>query len=202
MGTRMRRTRKNKTMKGNEFPSISLTRVEIDSNNADNEELRRLYGTAFPVEEQIPYDDLIYLLDKLDIDYTAYYDGETFVGLTMVLALPRYHWGWYFAVREELRGKGYGQVILAALLEKYHDERPFIIDIESPWQADAPNPEQRARRHAFYVRFGLKDTPTSRTFDGITYTIMTNSDKPFAQQDYDNIIAALRSVWENMPRQQ
>lgn len=91
MGTRMRRTRKNKTMKGNEFPSISLTRVEIDSNNADNEELRRLYGTAFPVEEQIPYDDLIYLLDKLDIDYTAYYDGETFVGLTMVLALPRYH---------------------------------------------------------------------------------------------------------------
>ena len=105
-------------------------------------------------------------------------------------------------MREELRGKGYGQVILAALLEKYHDERPFIIDIESPWQADAPNPEQRARRHAFYVRFGLKDTPTSRTFDGITYTIMTNSDKPFAQQDYDDIIAALRSVWKNMPRQQ
>ena len=31
---------------------------------------------------------------------------------------------------------------------------------------------------------------------------MTNSDKPFAQQDYDDIIAALRSVWENMPRQQ
>jgi hypothetical protein len=91
---------------------------------------------------------------------------------------------------------------LTALLEKYRDKQPFIIDIESPWQTDAPNPEQRQRRHAFYVRNGLKDTPTSRTFEGITYTIMTNSDTPFTQQDYDNILAELRSVWENMPHEQ
>ena len=179
-----------------------LKTIEINSGNADNQALRQLYGSAFPVEEQIPYNDLIYLLDKLDIDYTAYLDGEAFVGLTMVLRLNRYNWGWYFAVCEELRGKGYGQEILSALLKKYQDKLPFIIDIESPLQADAPNPEQRQRRHAFYVRNGLKDTPTSRTFDGITYTIMTNSDEPFTQQDYDDIIAALRSVWENMPREQ
>lgn len=179
-----------------------LNNIQITSRNADNEALRQLYETAFPVEEQIPYNDLIYLLDQLDIDYTAYRDGETFVGFTMVLHLPRYHWGWYFAVREELRGKGYGQDILSAILEKYREGYPFIIDIESPLQADAPNPEQRQRRHAFYIRNGLKDTPTSRTFEGITYTIMTNSDEPFTQQDYDDIIAALRSVWKNMPRQQ
>lgn len=179
-----------------------LRTILINSSNADDRELRRLYGTAFPVEEQIPYDDLIYLLTKMDIDYTAYYDDDTFVGLTMVLHLPRYNWGWYFAVRKELRGKGYGQEILTAVLNKYHTERPFIIDIESPWQADAPNSEQRQRRHAFYVRNGLKDTPTSRTYEGITYTIMTNSDEPFTQQDYDSIIMALRSVWKNMPNEQ
>ena len=178
-----------------------LKTIEINSRNADNAQLRQLYGTAFPIEEQIPYDDLIYLLDKLDIDYTAYLDGEAFVGLTMVLRLPRYNWGWYFAVRDELRGKGYGQEILTSLLEKYRMKRPFIIDIESPLQADAPNPDQRTRRHAFYLRNGLKDTPTSRTFEDITYTIMTNSDEPFNQQDYDDIIAALRSVWENMPHE-
>lgn len=178
-----------------------MKQIQINSGNADNVELRQLYGTAFPVEEQIPYDDLIYLLDKLDIDYTAYLDGETFVGLTMALRLPRYNWGWYFAVREELRGKGYGQEILSTVLNKYRTGRPFIIDIESPRQADAPNPEQRQRRHAFNVRNGLKDTPTSRTFDNITYTIMTNSEEPFTQEDYDDIIAALRAVWENMPRE-
>ena len=176
-----------------------LTTKQINSGNADNEELRRLYESAFPEQEQIPYDDLIGLLDKMDIDYTAYYDGEMLVGLTMVLRLPRYNWWWYFAVREALRGKGYGQVILTSVLDKYRDERPFILDIESPYQPDAPNPEQRQRRYAFYLRNGMKETPTSRTWDGLTFTILTNSDEPFTQQDYDDIVDALRAVWTNMP---
>lgn len=181
---------------------MMLRTIEINSGNADNEQLRQLYETAFPVEEQIPYNELIYLLDAMDIDYVAYYDGEMLVGFTMVLRLPKYIWGWYFAVRDELRGKGYGQEILSAVLAKYRNERPFVIDIESPLQADAPNPEQRRRRHAFYVRNGMKDTPTSRTWDGLTFTIMTSSDEPFTQQDYDDIVAALRAVWENMPGEQ
>ncbi len=179
-----------------------LTTRQINSGNADNEELRRLYETAFPEQEQIPYEDLIELLDKMDIDYTAYYDDDMLVGLTMVLRLPRYNWAWYFAVRDELRGKGYGQGILSMVLEKYRNGHPFIMDIESPYQPDAPNPEQRRRRHAFYVRNGFKDTPTSRTWDGLTFTILTNSDEPFTQQDYDDIVAALRAVWENMPGKQ
>ncbi len=179
-----------------------LNIVTINSGNADNEELRRLYETAFPEQEQIPYEDLIELLDKMDIDYTAYYDDDMLVGLTMVLRLPRYNWAWYFAVRDELRGKGYGQGILSMVLEKYRNGHPFIMDIESPYQPDAPNPEQRRRRHAFYVRNGFKDTPTSRTWDGLTFTILTNSDEPFTQQDYDDIVAALRAVWENMPGEQ
>ena len=171
----------------------------INSGNADDVELRRLYETSFPLQEQIPYDDLIHLLDAMDIDYTAYYDDEILAGLTMVLRLPRYNWGWYFAVPEDLRGKGIGQTILNAVLDKYREERPFIMDIESPLQLDAPNPEQRKRRHAFYLRNGMKDTGTSRTWDGLTFTILTNSDEPFTQQDYDDIVAALRAVWENMP---
>ena len=179
-----------------------LNIVTINSGNADNEELRRLYETAFPEQEQIPYDDLIELLDKMDIDYTAYYDDDVLVGLTMVLRLPRYNWAWYFAVRDDLRGRGYGQGILSMVLEKYRNDHPFIMDIESPYQPDAPNPEQRRRRHAFYVRNGFKDTPTSRTWDGLTFTILTHSDEPFTQQDYDDIIAALRAVWEKMPGKQ
>ena len=176
-----------------------LTSLAITSRNANDKGLRNLYETAFPVEEQIPYDDLIYLLDVSDIDYTAYYDDSELVGFTMVLHLPQYNWGWYFAVQEHLRGKGYGQVILTSILNKYRSQHPFIIDIESPLQPDAPNPEQRRQRHAFYLRNGLKDTSTSRTYNGVTYTIMTNSDKPFTQQNYDEIIAALLTVWQNMP---
>ncbi len=179
-----------------------LRSVEIHSGNADDKALRELYETTFPVEEQIPYDDLIHLLDVMDIDYTAYYDGEMLVGLTMVMRLPRYNWGWYFAVREELRGKGFGQTILSAVLNKYRKGTPFVIDIESPWQPHAPNPEQRKRRHAFYLRNGMKDTGANRTYNGITFTIMSNSDEPFTQQDYEDIVTSLRQVWKNMPGQQ
>ena len=176
-----------------------LKSIEINSGNVGDGALRELYETAFPVGEQIPYDELIHLLDVMDIDYTAYYEGEMLVGLTIVLQLKRYNWGWYFAVREELRGKGYGQSILTAVLNKYSNGRPFIMDIESPLQADAPNPEQRKRRHAFYLRNGMKDTGAYRTYNNITFTILTNSDEPFTSQDYDDIVAALRAAWEHMP---
>ena len=176
-----------------------LRSVQVNSGNAGDDALRRLYETAFPVQEQIPYDDLIYLLDAMDIEYTAYYDGEMLVGLTMVLRLPRYTWAWYFAVNEELRGQGYGQRILASVLDKHRDGLPFIMDIESPRQTDAPNPEQRRRRYAFYLRNGMRDTMTSRTWGNITYTILSNSDEPFTQQDYDDIVTALRAAWMNMP---
>lgn len=181
---------------------MMLRRVEIDGNNADDGQLRRLYETAFPEGEQIPYDELIQLLKLMDIDYTAYYEGEMLVGLTMVLRLPRYNWGWYFAVTEELRGKGYGQDILTSVLDKYSDGHPFVIDIESPLQADAPNPEQRKRRHGFYLRNGLKDTGANRTYNGITFTILSSSDAPFTEQDYEEIVTALRAAWENMPGEQ
>lgn len=180
-----------------------LRTVEINSANADNAALRRLYETAFPEGEQIPYDDLIHLLDIMDIDYRAYYEGEMLVGLTMVLRLPKYNWGWYFAVCEELRGKGYGQRILTSVLDQYRKgQQTFVIDIESPLQPDAPNPEQRKRRHAFYLRNGLKDTGTDRTYNGITFTILSSSDSPFTQQDYEDIVTALRAAWENMPGQE
>ncbi len=176
--------------------------VAINSANAGDEALRRLYETAFPVGEQIPYDDLIHLLDVMDIDYTAYYEGEMLVGLMMVLRMSRYNWGWYFAVREELRGKGYRQRIWSATLDKYRGGHPLIIDIESPLQPDVPNPEQRMRRHAFYLRNGMRDTHACRTYNNITFTILSNSDEPFTLQDYDVIIAVLRAAWEKMSGEQ
>ena len=48
----------------------------------------------------------------------------------------------------------------------------------------------------------MKDTGTSRTWDGLTFTILTNSDDPFTQQDYDDIVAPLRAAWDNMPGKQ
>ena len=135
-----------------------------------NEKIRHLYETAFPKGEQIPWDDLMRLVDEMPLDFTAYYDGEDLIGFTIVYPHKSFNWYWYFAVREELRGKGYGQQILTQLIEKYKDQT-CVLDMESPTQV-CENSEQRKRRHAFYLRNGFRDTNVYRTYNDITMTIM------------------------------
>lgn len=156
--------------------------------------VRRLYETAFPKEEQIPWDDLMQLIDVMPLDFTAYYDGNTFIGLTIVYLRQSFNWFWYFAVEEELRGKGYGQQILTRLIEK-HKDSANILDMESPDQQPCDNMEQRQRRHGFYLRNGFRDTHVCRTFEGITYTIMMLGEGTFTQKDYDDIIDELKQFW-------
>lgn len=157
----------------------------ITQSNAD-EQIRSLYSSAFPEEEQIPWNDLLQLIDRMPLDFTAYYQGEEFIGFTIVYQRKPFNWFWYFAVRKELRGKGLGQQILSHLIERYKDS-PNILDMESPDQL-CDNKAQRKRRHEFYLRNGFRDTHVYRTFDGITYTIMMNGEGTFTQQDYDDII--------------
>ena len=50
---------------------------QITAANAD-ERIKRLYESAFPEGEQIPWDDLMRLVGEMPLDFTAYYDGEEF----------------------------------------------------------------------------------------------------------------------------
>ena len=61
---------------------------------------------------------MIRLVGEMPLDFTAYYDDEDFIGFTIVYPRKQFNWYWYFAVRDELRGKGYGQKILTQLIEK------------------------------------------------------------------------------------
>ena len=171
-----------------------LKSVQIKSSDADNEELKKIFESAFPKGDQYPpYSDIIRVVkeNEENLDYTAYYDGEILVGLTMVFILKRFNFGIYFAVREDLRGKGYGQNILTSLLEKYSKGNPFVIGAESHLEENAPNLEMRKRRHAFYIRKGLKDTGISFNYNGVLFAVMTNKDEPISQQDCDEIYASL-----------
>lgn len=56
---------------------------KITKSNA-NEQIKQLYETAFPEDEQIPWKDLMRLVEEMPLDFTAYYDGEEFIGFTIV----------------------------------------------------------------------------------------------------------------------
>ena len=50
-----------------------MTQKQITAANAD-EQIKQLYQTAFPKEEQIPWDDLVRLIGEMNLDFTAYYE--------------------------------------------------------------------------------------------------------------------------------
>ena len=173
---------------------ISFKTKHITQSEADNVELKRLYQTAFPEDEQIPWVDLMRLVEEMHLDFTAYYDDGTLVGFTIVYPRKSVNWYWYFAVREELRGQGRGQQILTQLLKKY-DGQAMVLDMESPTQTPCPNPDQRKRRHEFYLRNGFRDTNLYRTYENIEMTIMMIGPGKFTMQDWDDITNELRQHW-------
>lgn len=177
--------------------SDAMTEKQITPAMADDDRIRGLYQTAFPEEEQIPYEDLKRLMTAMSLDFTAYYEDSEFLGFTIVYPRPSFNWFWYFAVREELRGQGYGQQILSRLMAKYKDSAN-ILDMESPDQ-ECDNREQRRRRHAFYLRNGFRDTGVGKSFDGVDMTILMNGEGIFTSDDYDTILQELRTFWTSMP---
>ena len=177
---------------------MQLKDFQLDPANA-NEDVRCLYESAFPKEEQIPWKDLMRLMKTMSLDFTVYYEDGNLVGLTIVYPRSQFNWFWYFAVPEELRGQGIGQCILTQLIEKYKG-KSNILDMESPEQV-CENSEQRKRRHAFYLRNGFRDTEVGKSFKGIDYTIMMIGEGTFTQHDYDQIINELRSYWGAMPKE-
>ena len=104
-----------------------MIQKQISTENANDGQLRLLYETAFPKEEQIPWDDLVRLINEMHLDFTAYYDGEEFIGFTIVYPRPSFNWYWHFAVKEELRGKGLGQQILNQLIKNIRGSHVFWI---------------------------------------------------------------------------
>ena len=171
-----------------------MKEIRMTAANANDKQLRRLYETACPVDEQIPWDDLMRLIGEMSLDFTAYYDGEEFIGFTIVYPRKSFNWYWYFAVREELRGKGYGQRILDQLIVRYKGQT-CVLDMESPYQQPCDNIEQRKRRHEFYLRNGFRDTDVYRTYNDITMTVMMMGSGTFTMQDWDDITNELKRFW-------
>ena len=194
-----------------------MIQKQISTENANDGQLKQLYETAFPKEEQIPWDDLVRLIGEMHLDFTAYYEGEEFIGFTIVYPRPSLtssssvatqpcsselgrpsllrplNWYWYFAVKEELRGKGLGQKILNQLIERYKGQS-CVLDMESPRQ-ECDNKEQRQRRHEFYLRNGFRDTSVYRCWDDLEMTIMMIGPGEFTLQDWDEIVGELRKYW-------
>jgi GNAT superfamily N-acetyltransferase len=77
----------------------------------------------------------------------------------------------YFAVSEKLRGKGYGEMMLKAIIQHY-EGRGVFLEIEVPYEW-ADNYNDRLRRRSFYVdRVGLTPMGTTAKLFGVDMELL------------------------------
>lgn len=119
-------------------------------------QIKRLYHTAFPKEERLPWWLLRLWAFVKRFHLTAYYNGETFCGFTFGATEADVFYIMFFAVDRKLRGQGYG----SSILEHIKQENPgktVLLNVELLDEA-APNNAQRIKRMAFYKKNGFTDT--------------------------------------------
>ena len=119
-------------------------------------QVKALYEEAFPPQERVPWRALRMGTLRRGIDFTAYFDGGTFAGLTYTIEAKSTVYLLFLAVNAQVRSRGYGTRIIEAV-RAAHPGLSIVLDIE-PVEADAPNYEQRVRRLAFYERNGFHQT--------------------------------------------
>ena len=114
----------------------------------------RLYRAAFGAEVRPPLLELWLLSARREaVSLRAWYEGETFCGMTLTVDQGKYLYIEFIAVDPALRSRGYGGRMLARLRADYPD-RAMLVEVEEP-EPDAGNHDQRRKRIDFYQRNGF-----------------------------------------------
>ena len=119
-------------------------------------EIRAIYCAAFPKEERMPFPLMVGMSCLWNTDFLAFYDGEVLCGLAYLATVGKQSFLMFFAVKEELRSKGYGGRILERL-RSLHPHHLRIVSIE-PCRGEEAQLAQQLRRKAFYLRNGYRET--------------------------------------------
>lgn len=147
-----------------------LTIRKIDAASPDWPEFRRLYRSAFPIQERICLD--VYLEDHTGtLDILGFYDdADAFCGLAIMMSYDDLTQILFFAIEEELRGKGYGSAAIQAMLAYYPSQR-IMADVEEPSETSLNNGE-RLSRLRFYQKNGFLKTPVRLGWEGERYEML------------------------------
>lgn len=117
---------------------------------------KRLYYKAFPREERLPWWVLRLMTAQKDAKLTAYDHGNEYWGFTHTTATDDVLFIMFFAVEDDLRGKGCGSAILEHL-KQHNPGKTIILNVE-PLDDAAENAMQRVQRMHFYEKNGFHDT--------------------------------------------
>ena len=115
--------------------------------------VKKLYLSAFPAYERLPYLLMKILTAKKGVLFTEYYDDNEFCGFTYTVETDYTLFLYFLAVDESKRNLGYGSKILQHVKQSYPN-KTITLNIE-PLDETADNYATRVRRLGFYKRNGF-----------------------------------------------
>lgn len=126
--------------------------------------------------------------NQKSVDFLAYYDGDSFCGISYTVSDGGLVFVLYLAVNDKIRSKGYGTAILQYIKRKFPD-KTITLNIE-PLAPNSGNYAQRVRRYEFYVKNGFVDTQYQITDNSGSYQILATTEK-FSIKAYKSVIKRL-----------
>ena len=167
---------------------MNLKSVTVSNQLKDYVEIKQLIYRAFPKNEQLPIWLLRVLALRKAIDFIAYYDNDSFCGVSYTINSKNLVFVLYLAVNDKIRSKGYGSTILQYLKQRFPN-KPIALNIE-PLEADSENYAQQIKRFEFYAKNGFVDTGYQITDNGENYQILATTDD-LSIADYKSAIKYL-----------
>lgn len=148
-----------------------LTIRNITKNFDDFADIKSLYKSSFPRNEQTPMFMLLNGARTGKAKFNAYYDKDLFAGFTYTTVHGDITCVQYLVVNTNYRSKGYGAKILEAVKEM-HPQNRIALTIEK-LDSDAENNEQRIKRRQFYIKNGYEPIGKVLRIFGADYEILS-----------------------------
>ncbi|MDR0756279.1 MAG: GNAT family N-acetyltransferase [Tannerella sp.] len=110
--------------------------------------IRDIYETSFPADERRHFDDVVRIAGiKPAFCGDIYTEDRNVVGFILSWRFSFFRYAEHFAVRRDMRGKGYGRTIFADFMKR---AGPSVV-----LEVQRPEDETSRRRIRFYERLGL-----------------------------------------------
>ena len=167
---------------------MDLLIKKVNRSLKEYKEIKELFLKSFPKNERYPMWLLMLLALRKSVEFSAYYDGERFCGITYSITDKNTTFLLYLAVSDKVRSKGYGSKILSCIKEKY-PKSTILFDIEKP-NEKASNNNQRIKRMNFYLKNGFGITDYELIEKDESYIILS-SDKNIDIDEYKKMIKKL-----------
>ncbi|WP_034234380.1 GNAT family N-acetyltransferase [Arenibacter certesii] len=107
----------------------------------------QLYESSFPQEERRTLEVQEKIMQNAEYNFEVVFSGDRMLGFILWWGFKDVVFVEHFATSPELRGQGYGKIILQEFLKR--GKRPVILEVE------LPEPGIKERRIGFYERLGF-----------------------------------------------